>query len=434
MPYHPVVDRITIIPPLDPLWLSIFALIFAVSAICTLRRPAYGAALLAFVTPFAAAHAVFGTTIELPKVVLLGVVVGLTGHRGVTAPLARRPVAAILAAFGAIVVVNVLTLAVAQHRADVVRESFKWIEYALFFGTMVAAYAADPAPRIVRTALFASILVAIASALSELVTSAGSGMWIGNVALPRIAGVLEGPNQLGGYLEVALAAIGAWQLREPSAFGALLLGLAGVALALTFSRAALFGAAVVAIVFAIVNRRAVLRLWPALLGIAAGGVAAVAGITLLLRLSAAGLIEHASDTNAASAGGVGNRAELWRAAFFFIRHHPLLGIGTGNFELDLPEAGLYGVRTHANSWYLQAFAEGGVVLLAATIAWIVATIRALMHDIGASPWRLAAFAATIALVVHGVVDDLVFYPKVAETWIGLIGLGVASNACGRDSS
>ena len=49
-------------------------------------------------------------------------------------------------------------------------------------------------------------------------------------------------------------------------------------------------------------------------------------------------------TSSAYAGGVGNRGDLWRAAVYFFRKHPLLGIGAGNYELELANAGVYGVR------------------------------------------------------------------------------------------
>jgi len=428
VPYHPVADRIDITPALDPLWLIVFAFLFAGVALLTIKRAGFGAAALVAVVPFFGSHAFLGTTVTAPKVVLLAVIVGLSNRAEAWRVLRRRPVALVIAAFCAIILVNVLTLAVAQHRSDVLRESFKWLEYLAVFCTLVVAYAADPAARLVRTALFLSILAVALSALWEIVSPAPSGMWIGDVAIPRIAGVLDGPNQLGGYLEVAVAALGAWQMREPNRLTAATLLLSSIALGLTFSRAAFGGALLILAIFAIVERRTVLRLWPLGLGLAGAFAADLARIAVIDGLPAAdrSLLEHASDTNASLAGGVGNRAELWRAALFFFRSHPLLGIGAGNYELELSQAGLYGVRTQANSWYLQALAEGGIALFAATVAWIAAVLASLARTLRTSPWGLAAFAASCALVAHGFFDDLVFYPKVAEAWIALIALGVTA--------
>ena len=114
-------------------------------------------------------------------------------------------------------------------------------------------------------------------------------------------------------------------------------------------------------------------------------------------------LAHLARARVAYAGGVGNRDELWRAAWRMFLAHPLLGAGAGNSELDLPKFGVYGVRTHANSWYLQSLAEGGVVLFGATLALIGASIGAfLRRPFVASlraqpPWVLAAIAASVAL-------------------------------------
>ncbi len=134
------------------------------------------------------------------------------------------------------------------------------------------------------------------------------------------------------------------------------------------------------------------------------------------------------------AGGVGNRSELWAAALRMWRDRPVFGVGAGNFELELPRYGVFGVRTHANSWYLQSLAEGGIVLLTATVAFVAAISAALGgKDLlarlrGGSPWVLAALAATVALALHQVVDLLVFYPKVGGAWWLLVGIAAAARS------
>jgi len=100
--------------------------------------------------------------------------------------------------------------------------------------------------------------------------------------------------------------------------------------------------------------------------------------------------------------------------------------------LVLPAYGVVGVRTHANSWYLQSLAEGGILLFTATLALLAAAIVALVDTAPlarlrrASPWVLAAFAATIALALHQTVDFLFFYPKVGGMWWLLLGTAVAA--------
>ncbi len=377
-------------------------------------------------TPFAGAHAIWGTTVTAPKVALIGVIVGLLSAPGAWNALRRKPVAPVALAFCAIIFANALTLPVAMHRLEVVRETLKWTEYLGLFCAVFIAYALDPLPRTVRSALFISFAVAACSAFLELATGAASGLALGATVVPRIAGVLEGPNQFGGYLEAAIAAIGAWQIRASQRTRMLLLALAGVALALTFSRAAFIGALLIVVVFAIIERKRAFALWPLGLGLAAGYGNDIAW-ALRAHVPWENIFTRESDVDAAVSGGVGDRSELWRAARFFFFHHPILGIGAGNYELELTQAGLPGVRTQANNWYLQAAAEGGVVLLGATIAWIVTVVGALVTRVRRSPWALAALGASVAFIVHGFFDDLVFYPKVAEAWIALIALGIADS-------
>jgi O-antigen ligase len=406
---------------LDPLWLATFTAVFVACVLATLRRPGYGAAALAFITPFAAAHAVLGTTVSFSKAALLGVFVGLFSAPRAWTAIRRVPALPIVAAFATIIAVNLATLLVAQHRVEVLRESLKWLEYLAFFCAVFASYKIDPLPDTVRTALQLSIGLATLSALAELATGAHSVILVSGKTIPRIAGVLEGPNQFGGYLEVAMATIGAWHLRRPQRTSGALLFLTGFALVLSFSRAALAGTIVIALIFALVEGRRLFQLWPLITAYACAfaWTASTGAIDAFA-------VERLSDVNAGISGGVGNRSELWHAAIRLFLHHPLLGVGTGNYELDLPEAGLIGVRTQANNWYLQALAEGGALLLLATLAWIAVVVRALAARARISPWALAAFAATGAMIVHGIFDDLVFYPKVAEPWIVLIALGLAA--------
>lgn len=426
MPYHPVVERYAILPALDPLWLLAFVVLFAGSALLTLRRPGLGAAALVLVTPFNGAHAILGTTITAPKAVLLGVLVGLLAAPNAWKALRRRPAVAIVAAFGAVILANALTIFVATYRAEVLREALKWVEYLGLFCAAFVAYRLDPMPRIVRGALFASFLIAACSALLDLALGATSGLVLGATVVPRIAGVLEGPNQFGGYLEATIAAIAAWQLRDPRRDSMVLLAIGGVALALTFSRAAFISTLVVVALYALLERKRALELWPLACGFAAG-LGNDFAWALRAHVPFGDIFARESDVDAAVSGGVGDRAELWRAARFFFVRHPLFGIGAGNYQFELAQAGLPGVRTQANNWYLQAAAEGGVVLLAATVAWIATILGALLGLVRSSPWALAALGATLAFVVHGFFDDLVFYPKVADVWIALVALGVADS-------
>jgi O-antigen ligase len=196
-------------------------------------------------------------------------------------------------------------------------------------------------------------------------------------------------------------------------------------LLLTFSRAGMVGGAIAgAVVVTIYGTGALRPLAP----LAAGGFA---GLLVDLGWDAAARVLpvlHTTVNPADYAGGVGHRLELWHAAWYFFARHPLLGIGAGNYELELSKAGLYGIRTHANSWYFEALADGGILLFAATLGLVTTIVLRLARLARQSPWTAAALAASIALAVHQTVDYLIFYPKVAEPWIALVALGVASAA------
>jgi O-antigen ligase len=420
--YQAVVDQFPVIPPLDPPSLLLFAVVFTACALIAARRPAYGLCALVFCMPFALYREIFATQITLSKVALLGVTAGLLGMPRAWRIVRTGAVPRILGAMLFYIAVTALTALVAKHGMPVLTEVLKWLQYSLLLVVVCVAYAIDPDARAVRAALFASIAIVCASALVQEAIGAPWGIVFGHGVVPRISGAIEGPNQLAAYLEVAIATLLAWHVALRSRAVALLLAVATVTVLLTFSRAGIVASGIAAIaVIALFG----LRSWKAIAPFAAGGVA---GLLLDGGWIAAAHTLPALSTNVNPSnysGGVGNRFELWRAAWYFFRHHPLLGIGAGNYELELPQAGLYGVRTHANSWYLQSLAEGGVLLFAATLALVLTMLASLVREARRSPWAIAAFAATLALAVHQTVDYVVFYPKVGEPWIALVALGIA---------
>lgn len=409
--------------PLTPLGLIFYTAAFAGCLALTVRRPVYGLAALLACLPIAVASSVSGTTITLPKVLLLAVLTGSLPRLRLLARMrAARPM---FVAFGVMVTAIILTLVPSTYHANTLRETAKWIEYGLLFAVVLLNHrgtSGEIAPArddaVLRGAIFASILVVCVSALAQELIGSPWQIVLRGAPATRIAGVLEGPNQLAAYLEVAIATVLAWNLRAPTTAGRWLLAVAACTLVLTFSRAGIACAALAVAVILAFDRERPREVLPALAGACCGGAGVAAWWITAPQLW------HQRAITWAYSGGLGDRSELWRAALFFFRHHPLLGIGAGNYELELPRAGVYGVRTHANNWCLQALAEGGIVLFAATIGWIATTFASLARDARRSPWRLAALAASVALVVHQCADYLVFYPKVAEPWIALIALGM----------
>ncbi|HVA28612.1 MAG TPA: O-antigen ligase family protein [Candidatus Baltobacteraceae bacterium] len=429
MQYHPVIDSFATIPILSPPVALSFIALFALAAFLTIRRPSYGLALLLFAIPFDAAHAVAGTTIGIPKMLLLGVIVGMLSRPAAWKALATGLPLRVLAGFGIMLLPIVIGGLGAAHHVPVAREFLKWIEYACFFAVGVATYESDRNDRLIVAAWIASIACVCASALIQEFIGAPWGIYFGAGIAPRISGAIEGPNQLAGYLESAVALLGAWNVTAPSRIKSALLAVVGLTLMLTFSRSGVVGTFVVALVVIAYSRRSWLRALGSLVGGSIAGACAafawsvVASRSLLLSVSSASPLRPTESTYA---GGVGTRSELWRAALAMWRAHPFFGVGAGNYELELAQYGLPGVRTHSNSWYLQSLAEGGVAGLLATLVFLALVVTSLASRARSSPWALAALAATVGLAVHQIADYLVFYPKVAEPWIVLIALGVAT--------
>ncbi|HKE37769.1 MAG TPA: O-antigen ligase family protein [Candidatus Baltobacteraceae bacterium] len=422
MTYRPVVDQFPVIPPLDPWSAAIFAAAFIIAVVLTARRPAYGLCALIVVMPFALYREVFATAMTLPRPVLLGVLVGLTTYAGDWKNLRTRSALLLLGALSAYLIATALSGIGAHHPELVVRETLKVVEYALTFAAAYACFRLDPDSGPPLTALAAIAIFVALTALAQEALGAPSGLYVGRAIVPRIAGVLEGPNQLAGYYDLVVPVIAAWAVTQRSALTSAALFFAMTADVLTFSRSGLIAVAIAAGVLVAVNGRPMFAaLRPAFAGTVAG----------LLVLAGWGVYAQSANVfrlsvESAYAGGVGNRSQLWAAALRMWRAHPLLGVGAGNYELELPFYGVLGVRTHANSWYLQSLAEGGILLFGATIAVVASIVAALSRALRRSPWIAGAAAASVAICLHQIADYLVFFPKVGMTWWLLLGIAAAA--------
>jgi O-antigen ligase len=428
--YRPVVDQFHFPIPLDPACVVLFVLAFVAAAFLCSRRASYGLAFLVLIQPFDLSRDVFGTTISLPKVVLLGVLVGLASYAGVLRLTRDKPAPLLFAAIGAYLAATILSLAGSTHHGATLRECLKVLEYAVLFGTAYLCYRLDGAEGIVANAIAVATIAVALSALAQEVLGAPSGLYVGAAIVPRIAGALEGPNQLAGYFEIAIATLGALAIVRRSALCDAALALAACADVLTFSRAGVVGLFLVCAVLFVVARRDALRaLRPAFAGFGAG----ILGVAGWIWYAHSADVLRVSLGEPEYAGGVGNRGELYKAALRMFLRHPLTGVGAGNYELSLPDYQVYGVRTHANSWYLQSLAEGGILLFLATIGVVVATISTFGRRLrDGSPWVLAAFAAGLAMALHQIADYLIFYPKVGATLWLLFGIGAATIAARRN--
>lgn len=407
-------------PPLDTLGFIFYAVFFIAATLVTMRRPALGACILIVAVPFGLYEAAFHDVVSLSKVAVVAVLLGLCAYAGAFAPIAQKAPARIFLAGLLVLGAMALSTIVAADKTAAMRQILKMIEYLFDFGVAAAAYRLDPdRPAIAAAFMGTTIAVSILALLQEVV-GAPSVLLVNGHTLPRIAGPLEGPNQLAGYFDVAIPVALAFTLRERMALARAALFFAIFADLLTFSRGGLIGAAagVVAVAFAMrTHLRAALA--PVLGGIAAGVAVMLCWGLLVDSLGMVRLWNFQSNY----AGGVGTRAELWHAASVLWRRHPILGVGAGNFEIDIPRTGLHGVRTHANSLYLQALAEGGIVQMAATLWLVYVSIASFVRQAGQFPFAAAALGASVALALHQIFDFLTFYPKVGSEWWIVMALG-----------
>jgi O-antigen ligase len=90
------------------------------------------------------------------------------------------------------------------------------------------------------------------------------------------------------------------------------------------------------------------------------------------------------------------------------------------------------IRTHANSLYLQALSEMGLVGLAATLFLIWTVIATFARSFSRRPLLIGVFAANIALALHQVFDYMWFFPKVGIFWAILLAIGVVEVLAARD--
>ncbi|MEO6060714.1 MAG: O-antigen ligase family protein [Thermoflexales bacterium] len=350
------------------------------------------------------------------------------------------------------------------------KECVKWVEIAVML-TLVALEARAPDRR--RLILGAILIVAAGEALFGVYQFAFRQTGPLEFGLPggrfyRASGTLEQPNPFGGYMglswPIAFAMGMAW-LGEPwrrlrngdwrgvlAAPGPAIAGLAALMVAIacvgglvaSWSRGAWIGAAAAGAAMLIAMSG---RPGRALAAVAVGAISVVA--LWQLGLLPAAIVSRLSEfttqfdfSNIDVRGAyltAGNfslieRLAHWQAALGMILDHPWLGVGFGNYGAAYEQ-----YRTlrwanplgHAHNYYLNIFAETGILgLLAYLGVWVSIVVQALRAaGRGAAPslrWMaIGLLGAAAHLSVHHLVDNL----YVANTFL-LIGayLGLFASA------
>jgi hypothetical protein len=240
--------------------------------------------------------------------------------------------------------------------------------------------------------------------------------------LERAISTSVDPNAFGGMLAliVALAAAQLFAARPvlPRLPLAGMVGLMGVALLLTFSRAALFGVIFAAVYLATLRYR---RLWWVMIG---GGVLASA---LLVSLGIGeDFVQRVSEGVQFQDQAQQMRLAEYQNAINIIMRYPVFGIGFGQApEIDL----VAGV----SSIYLAIAQRMGLTGLAAFLAivgyWFLHTLDRLPHlDDERASWLLGVQAGLVAALAVGLADHYFFnieFSHMGALFWGSIGLGMA---------
>lgn len=386
------------------------------------RRPKWMWISVLLSAPFLFPVPVYGTTISLEKIVIVLAAVALLLRKDFRTVALYGSGRWMLGALLLFIVDMALSSVGAHFHGAAIRETLKAAEYAAAFAIVYGAYLVDPDEAALQSTLIALTCIVSFLAFAQPFAEPVQRTLVSGHIVARIAGPLEGPNQLSAFLGILLVALIALAKRftEPLA---LALGLGIVALALTFSRggiaAFVFGAAVAV----------ALRVWPQRKIAVAATAAVICGGLLVLTIVAAlkfpdPALDRIFGSSDAFNGGLGSRTALWHAAVLLWRMHPVLGVGPGNYEL-LVGALLPGVRTHANGYFFQILAEQGVAGVVLLLALVIVPAAIFIRNAN-NRFGIAGFAVVAALGFHQLLDGLLLYPKVGIEYWGCIAIAAAA--------
>lgn len=221
------------------------------------------------------------------------------------------------------------------------------IEQALAFGLVVLVIDDVDKLKTLGLVVLATVSAISLHALRQFTTgeiTEHALQWNGS-SVVRVVGYFPNPNVFAAFLVLLLplVVVLVWRAPLPSWLALLLIALPGLALVLTFSRAALVGL-LLAVGLVMTRRRSWLPLT----------VAALAVTAVVNPLSTGRLLP-----------GIASRVEVWVAALGIIADHPLTGVGVGNFQAAAPR------YWNAHNLYLHVAAESGVVAGLLLIAVLV---------------------------------------------------------------
>ncbi|MGP1384522.1 MAG: IctB family putative bicarbonate transporter [Thainema sp.] len=250
----------------------------------------------------------------------------------------------------------------------------------------------------------------------------------------RVYSYLGNPNLLAGYLVPAIpfsmAALFAWRSWLQKALALLLLVVNSLCLILTFSRGGWLGFVAAGYVMTVLivwwwlpRMPYFWRRWalPMVLGGSAAFIVVAVAALEPLRDRVLSIFAGRDDSSN------NFRINVWMAAIDMIKDRPVLGIGPGHDAFNQVYPLYQQARYSALSAYsipLEIAVEMGLIGLAA-FGWLVLTaiIQGLvqvnrLRQSGQVQgyWLLAAIAAMIGLLIHGLVDTVWYRPQINTLW------------------
>jgi putative inorganic carbon (HCO3(-)) transporter len=317
---------------------------------------------------------------------------------------------------GLLIIVGALSLTwiVDEHHADESLRAFRTVIFepvvALFLVRWTSRRGGTP---LLVVSFFATGVVVACHGIVQL-AQGGGGVLADDVE--RARGPYPHPNNLSFYLERILAfTFGLW-LANPlrRRWQLIPIAIIMIGLALTFSRGAMFGAAVgLASLIYILRPRYAWRLYGAGLAV----VVVVFALVARARFFATG-----------SEGQESTRELIWKSSLRMLNDHRLTGVGLDQFLYQYgrryvePAGWAERYSSHPHNLVLDVWLNLGILGLV-VFAWIASEVARAIQGLRSTRGvgnavAVAAAGALVAGVAHGVVDNFFFLPDLAAlTWI-----------------
>jgi len=111
------------------------------------------------------------------------------------------------------------------------------------------------------------------------------------------------------------------------------------------------------------------------------------------------------------------RLNYWQESLAIIKAHPFVGIGLGNFSLQMSR--------YAHNSYLQIWAEMGILGLFSLIWFVFTVFKTCFKNLAQTlyPREIAGLlAASVAFLIHNSLDFTFFLPEISLIWWVILGL------------